>query len=190
MRASSRRTPYCTARNHLPERLGGAPWVRCPPAASDMPRMVSPGCSSASITAWFACEPECGCTLAKAQSNSRLARSIASCSATSTILAAAVIAPARIALGIFVGEHRALRLEHGARDDVLRRDQLDLVLLALQLAGRSRAASSGSALGERRRRRSCSGGRRGGAGVDMGCSLAIRTVWRRGGRGARPRRRS
>ena len=49
------------------------------------------------------------------------------------ILAAAIVAPARIALGIFVGHHRALRLEHGARHDVLRRDQLDLVLLATEL---------------------------------------------------------
>ena len=43
----------------------------------------------------------------------RFARSIASCSATSTILAAAVVAPPRIALGVLVGQHRALRLEHG-----------------------------------------------------------------------------
>src|SRR5882672_10954998 len=41
MRASSRRTPYCTALNHLPERLGGAPWVRWPPWASDIPRKLS-----------------------------------------------------------------------------------------------------------------------------------------------------
>ena len=37
------RTPYCTARNHLPDRLGAAPCVRWPPAARLMPRMVSPG---------------------------------------------------------------------------------------------------------------------------------------------------
>jgi hypothetical protein len=47
-------------------------------------------------------------------------------------LAAAIVAPARIALGVFVGHHRALRLEHGARDDVLRGDQLDLVALAAE----------------------------------------------------------
>ena len=47
--------------------------------------------------------------------------------------AAAIVAPARIALGIFVGQHRALRLQHGARDDVLRRDQFDPVALAGQL---------------------------------------------------------
>jgi hypothetical protein len=46
-------------------------------------------------------------------------------------LAAAVITASGIALGIFVGEQRALRLEDGARDDVLARDQLDLGLLAL-----------------------------------------------------------
>jgi hypothetical protein len=48
-------------------------------------------------------------------------------------LAATVVALARIAFGIFVGEAGALRLQHGARDDVLRRDQLDLVLLAIEL---------------------------------------------------------
>ena len=47
-------------------------------------------------------------------------------------LAAAVIAFARQAFGIFVGEHRALRLQHGAADDVLRGDQLDLVALAAE----------------------------------------------------------
>ncbi len=48
--------------------------------------------------------------------------------------AAAIVAPARIALGIFVGQHRALRLQHGARDDVLGRDQLDLVALTPKLS--------------------------------------------------------
>ena len=47
-------------------------------------------------------------------------------------LAPAVIAPAGIALGIFVGQHRALRFEHGARDDVLGGDQLDVVALATE----------------------------------------------------------
>ena len=50
------------------------------------------------------------------------------------VLAAAVVAVARIALGVLVGEHAAGRLEHRAGDDVLRGDQLDLVLLATELA--------------------------------------------------------
>src|SRR5215472_7163050 len=48
------------------------------------------------------------------------------------ILAAAVITLSRQALGILIGEHRALRLKHGAADDVLRRDKFDLVTLAAQ----------------------------------------------------------
>jgi len=44
-------------------------------------------------------------------------------------LAAAIVAAAGIALGIFVGEDRALRGPHLRADDVLRRDQLDMILL-------------------------------------------------------------
>ncbi len=47
--------------------------------------------------------------------------------------AALVVSPTRVAFGIFVGEHRALRLEDRAADDILRRDELDLGLLALEL---------------------------------------------------------
>ena len=54
------------------------------------------------------------------------------------VLAAAVIALAGIAFGVFVGEQRAGGVEHGLRDDVLGGDQLDLVLLAVQLVLRPR----------------------------------------------------
>src|SRR5208337_5091328 len=47
-------------------------------------------------------------------------------------LAAAVIAPARIALRIFVGQNRSLRFEDGFRDDVLGSDQLDFMALAAE----------------------------------------------------------
>ena len=66
-------------------------------------------------------------------------------------LAAAVIAPARIALGVFVGHHRALRLQHGAGDDVLRGDQLDLVALAAEFE-LDRPGDLGIGVGERRRK--------------------------------------
>src|SRR3546814_5894634 len=49
-----------------------------------------------------------------------------------------IIALARITLGIFVGEDRALRLEHRLRDDVLAGDQLDLMSLALEFVGDAR----------------------------------------------------
>ncbi len=48
--------------------------------------------------------------------------------------AAAIIARARIAFRILVGHHRALRLQHGAADDVFRRDQLDFMPLATEFA--------------------------------------------------------
>ena len=99
-----------------------------------MPRTVSPGFSSARNTAWLAGAPACGCTLAKPHPNSRLARVDRQPLGDVDELAAAVIAPPRIALGIFVGQHRALRFEHRARDDVLAGDQLDLRLLAATLA--------------------------------------------------------
>ena len=77
-------TPYDTTLNHLPDWLAGEPWVRWPPWSSAMPMKVSPGFSSARNTAWLACAPECGWTLANEQSNSLQARSIASASALST----------------------------------------------------------------------------------------------------------
>ena len=102
--------------------------------------------------------PECGWTLAKPAPNSLQARSIASRLGDVDELAAAVVAPARVALGVLVGHHRALRLEHGAADDVLGGDQLDLVALADQLvgdrAGRSRGRSRRAA---RRRSRGRAG---------------------------------
>ncbi len=53
-------------------------------------------------------------------------------------LAAAVVAPARIPLGVLVRRHGADRLEHARPGEVLRRDQLDLVALALELAAEQR----------------------------------------------------
>ena len=47
--------------------------------------------------------------------------------------AAAVVAGAGIALGVFVGQGAAHGLQHGGADEVLRGDQLDIIALALQL---------------------------------------------------------
>ena len=50
-------------------------------------------------------------------------------------LAAAVIALARIAFGVLVRQHRAGGFEHGAADEVLRRDQLEAVGLPPRFVG-------------------------------------------------------
>ena len=124
--------------------LTGEPWVRWPPAARSRPMKVSPGCSSARNTAWFIWLPEFGCTLAKLAAEQLLRPLDGERLGDVDELAAAVIALARIALGVFVGQHRALRLEHGARDDVLRGDQLDLVLLPARAPCAIASAISGS----------------------------------------------
>ena len=48
-------------------------------------------------------------------------------------LVAAVVAPARVALGVLVGQHRARGGQHGRRGEVLRGDQLQRRLLAVEL---------------------------------------------------------
>ena len=50
------------------------------------------------------------------------------------LLAAAVVAAAGVALGVLVGQHRARRVEHRLRHEVLRGDHLQGALLAVQLA--------------------------------------------------------
>ena len=53
-------------------------------------------------------------------------------------LAPAIVAPPGIALSVFVGQHRTLRLQYRTRDDILAGDQLDLRLLSVKLAGNGR----------------------------------------------------
>ena len=64
------------------------------------------------------------------------------------LLAAAVVAAARVALGVLVGQHRALRLQDGARHEVLARDHLERVALARELAVED-GGDLGVELGER-----------------------------------------
>ena len=65
------------------------------------------------------------------------------------LLAAAVIAPAGIALRVLVGEHGAGGVQHGLRDEVLGRDHLERALLARELAVQD-LRDLGVHLGERR----------------------------------------
>ena len=61
--------------------------------------------------------------------------------------AAAVVAGARITLRVFVGHHRTLCFQHGAADDVLGGDQLDLMALPAEFA-LDRIGDLGVGLGE------------------------------------------
>jgi hypothetical protein len=99
-------------------------------------------------------------------------------------LAAAVVAVAGIALRVLVGEHAAGRLQHRARNHVLGRDQLDLVLLAFQLAV-DHAGEIGIALSKRcreearmrRRLAPCGSGHRIPASVDTPERRAALISW-------------
>ena len=53
-------------------------------------------------------------------------------------LAAAVVARARVALGVLVREHAPHSLQHRHRSEVLRRDELDIALLPTQLLSSTR----------------------------------------------------
>ena len=63
-------------------------------------------------------------------------------------LAAAVVAAARVALGVLVGQHAALALEHGLGHEVLAGDHLQRALLALEL-GAQYVGDLGVDLGQR-----------------------------------------
>ena len=99
--------------------------------------MVSPGLISACMTAALACAPECGCTLANSGAEQGLDSVDRQLLDDVDVLAAAVVAPARVALGVLVGQHRALCLHDGERRMVLRGDHLQAVALALRVPCRS-----------------------------------------------------
>ncbi len=125
---SGRRT---TTLNHLPDMLSGMPWVRWPPSARLMPMMVSPGLAKAISTAWLACEPEFGCTLAASAPNSCLEAVDGELLGHVDVLAATVVALARVAFGVLVGQLGALGFHHRVADVVLGGDQFDVLFLTL-----------------------------------------------------------
>ena len=137
------RTPYWIALNHLPDWAGGAPWVRCPPAARLMPMIVSPGFKQRHHHRAIGLRARVRLDVGEAAAEQLLGALDRQSLDRVRRPAALVVAPARIALGIFVGQHRALRLEHRPADDILRRDQLDLVLLARRARRGSRRRPPG-----------------------------------------------
>ena len=124
MRSSSGRTPYGTTLKYLPEKLSGWPCVRCPPWARFMPRIVSPGLSARQEHRHVRLGARVRLHVRVLGAEQRLRARDGERFDDVDVLAAAVVAPARIALGVLVREDRAGRLEHGGADEVLRGDQL------------------------------------------------------------------
>ena len=109
------------------------------------------------------------------------------------VLAAAVVALARIALGVLVRQHAALALQDRLRDEVLRGDHLQRALLAIELEadglGDLRVDLGERAVEEVRRQI----GHSGDGSTPRGAAVRRvrgRRSGPRGGRGGRPRGRS
>ena len=133
--AVSLRTPYCTARKYLPVRETFQPCVRWPPAGSAMPMTVSPGSQEREVDREVRRRAGVRLHVGVLGAEQRLGALDRERLDLVDDLLALVVALARVALGVLVREHRAGRLEHRARDVVLRRDQPDRVALAAVLGG-------------------------------------------------------
>ena len=104
----------------------------------------------------LALAPECGCTFACSAPNSAQARVPGELLGLVDHEVAAVVPLARVALGVLVREDRALGGEDRRRGEVLRRDQLDRGVLALDLAPDDVGDRRDRRLPARRTRRPCS----------------------------------
>jgi hypothetical protein len=109
------------------------PWVRWPPWARDRPRILSPGVIMADSAAALACAPECGWTLAYSAPKSCLDPVDGQLLGDVDVFAAAVVAAARVTLGVLVGEDGALGLHHGAGGEVFGGNHFQGAALAAEL---------------------------------------------------------
>ena len=95
--------------------------------------MVSPGCSEGVEHALVRLRARVRLHVGKAAAEQLLGAIDGELLDDVDVLAAAVVAATGIAFGVLVGQHAAGGFEDGLGDDVLGRDQLDLVLLAVKL---------------------------------------------------------
>ena len=143
-----------------PEKLTLSPCVRWPPCESSSERIVSPGSSSREVDGHVRLRAGVRLDVRVLGAEERLRAVDRELLDLVDDLAAAVVAPPRIALGVLVRRHAADGLEHRRPREVLGRDQLDLAALALELAPEERrdlgidlGEAGGAQLLERQRRR-------------------------------------
>ena len=94
--------------NHLPDWLAGEPWVRWPPWSSAMPMKVSPGLQQRHEHRLVGLRAGVRLDVGERAVEQLAGALDGQLLGLVDLLAAAVVAPAGIALGVFVGEHRAL----------------------------------------------------------------------------------
>ena len=138
--------------------------------------MVSPGDMRARKTAWFAWRAGMGLHVGEAAAEEGFGALDGEALGDVDLFAAAVVAAAGIALGVFVGQDAALGFEHRGRDDVLAGDEFDAVLLAALFAGDG-GGKFGVGVREAGGEEARGGGHRGGfivsRGVLRGCSWTL-----------------
>ena len=111
-----------------------SPCVRWPPCESSSERIVSPGCERRHVDGHVGLRARVRLDVRVLGAEQLLRAVDRRLLDLVDDLAAAVVAPARIALGVLVRRHRADRLEDRRPGEVLGGDQLDLVALPLELA--------------------------------------------------------
>ena len=111
------------------------PWVRWPPWARFMPRIRSPGWRTAEVRGHVGLRAGVRLDVDVLCAREERERTVLGEPLGDVhVLAAAVVALARQALGVLVRQPGALGLHDGGRDVVLAGDELDLVVLAAALA--------------------------------------------------------
>ena len=110
-------TPYCTALNHLPDKFGLAPWVRCPPAASDMPSTVSPRFDQGEHGALIGLRAGMRLHVGKLAGEQLLGPIDSPGARQHRQIRSRRNTADRVTFGIFVGQHRTLRRQHRLADE-------------------------------------------------------------------------
>ncbi len=118
--------------NQRPDILTGEPWVRCPSRREIEAHENVAGLHESEEHALIGLAAGIGLDVGEAAVEQLACALDREAFGDVDKLAAAVIPSAGVAFRVFVGHHRALRLEHGARDDVFRRDQFEPIALTTE----------------------------------------------------------
>ena len=121
----------------LPEKFSGWPCVRWPPCARFMPSTVSPGLQRGHIDGHIRLRARMRLHVGVLGAEKLLRAVDRKLLGVVHEFAAAVIALRRIALGVFVREHRAHRFEHRFGDEIFRGNQLEAGGLAAHFVAQS-----------------------------------------------------
>ena len=117
--------------NHLPDMFSAMPWVRWPPSARLMPMMVSPGLAEGHQHGLVGLRAGVRLDVGGFGAEQLLQAVDGDLLGDVDVFATTVVALARVAFGVLVGELGALGFHDGLAHVVFGRDQFDVVFLTL-----------------------------------------------------------